>query len=104
MPGGRAANRLDVTRAAASYEADQAERRAVEVGIVKFYDQTKRFGFVIPEDETKSAVFLAGALVQRAGIAALYPGDRLEYVRIPDRHGRADTAGHIRLLREEAAQ
>lgn len=48
MPGGRAANRLDVTRAAASYAVDQAERRAVEVGRVKFFDIKRGFGYLHP--------------------------------------------------------
>jgi cold shock CspA family protein len=81
MSSGRQANRLDVTRAAASYAADEAERKAIETGVVKFYDAHKRFGFVQPEDPEKSAVFLAGALVSRAGMEELHAGDRLQYVR-----------------------
>jgi cold shock CspA family protein len=62
------------------------------------------FGFITPDDQNKQAVFIAGKIVTRAGLEILYTGDRVEYIRIADRYGRADCANRIKLLREEAAE
>jgi CspA family cold shock protein len=73
-----------------------------EVGTVKFFNRERKFGFIQPEDEGKAPVFLAGVVVRASGLAVLYTGQRVEYVRQRDRHGRNDVAGHIRLLPQEA--
>jgi CspA family cold shock protein len=98
MPKRRQVNRIDKSRAMSSYEIGEADRNVVEVGTVKFFNTTKGFGFAEPEDPDKAAVFIPGALLTRVGIGALYPGDRIEYERIPDKHGRTDCANRIKLL------
>jgi hypothetical protein len=44
MPKGRAANRIDMGNAIAQFARDKADRNAIETGVVKFYDTTRRFG------------------------------------------------------------
>jgi CspA family cold shock protein len=95
---GRTANRINTANATAQYEVDETDRRRLETGRVKFYNHDKRFGFVTPEDSTRTPVFLPGTAVRSAGLDGVYTGQRLEYVRVPDREGRADVANKIRLL------
>jgi cold shock CspA family protein len=97
---------MDKDKAFASYFVSEADRNAVEIGVVKFFDATKKFGFVEPVDPDKTAVFIPGAMLTRAGIRVLYQGDRIEHERITDKYGRADAGIRIRLLvkQEEAAE
>ena len=48
------------------------------IGTVKWFNSTKGYGFIQPEDGSKD-VFLHISDVQRSGIAEPREGDKLEY-------------------------
>jgi cold shock protein len=57
------------------------------VGTVKWFNATKGFGFVSPEDGSKD-VFVHISAVQRAGLQTLREGQRIQYDLTPGRDGR----------------
>ncbi|SUE63068.1 cold-shock protein [Roseomonas gilardii] len=63
-------------------------------GIVKWFNSTKGFGFIQPDDGSKD-VFLHISDVQRAGIQEPREGDKLEYELVQGQQGRV-SAGNIR--------
>ena len=48
------------------------------IGTVKWFNTTKGYGFIMPEDGTKD-VFVHISAVQRAGLRSLAEGQKLEY-------------------------
>ena len=54
-------------------EGELAEERR---GCVKFFDAGKGYGFVVPDDDGQD-VFLHGSALNRAGLGALEPGQRV---------------------------
>ena len=63
-------------------------------GIVKWFNSTKGFGFIQPDDGSKD-VFRHISDVQRAGIQEPREGDKLEYELVQGQQGRV-SAGNIR--------
>ena len=63
-------------------------------GTVKWFNSTKGFGFIQPDDGSKD-VFLHVSDVQRAGLQEPCEGDKLEYELVQGREGRV-SAGNIR--------
>ncbi|ATR22466.1 Cold shock protein [Roseomonas mucosa] len=63
-------------------------------GTVKWFNSTKGFGFIQPDDGSKD-VFLHVSDVQRAGLQEPREGDKLEYELVQGREGRV-SAGNIR--------
>jgi len=51
---------------------------ATITGTVKFFNPTKGFGFIQPQDQSKD-VFVHISAVERAGIANLSEGQKLSY-------------------------
>lgn len=62
------------------------------VGTVKFFDTTKGFGFIEPEDGSKD-VFVHITAVERAGLGTLNEGQKVKYEVIQER-GK-DAAGKL---------
>ncbi len=56
-------------------------------GTVKWFDSTKGFGFIRPDDGGKDA-FVHISAVERAGLAGLSEGQKVEYELGPGRDGR----------------
>lgn len=56
-------------------------------GTVKFYNSTKGFGFIAPEDGSKDAFVHATAL-EAAGIYSLNEGDKVSYDLQSGRDGK----------------
>ena len=56
-------------------------------GTVKFFNATKGFGFISPEDGSKDA-FVHVSAVERSGLAGLYEGDKLTYELENGRDGK----------------
>lgn len=54
------------------------------IGTVKFFDSTKGFGFIAPEDGAKD-VFVHISAVQRAGMDTLTDGQRVSYEVVTER-------------------
>jgi CspA family cold shock protein len=57
------------------------------VGIVKFFNVTKGFGFIAPEDGGKD-VFVHATAVEAAGMRSLSEGQRVEFDIQPDARGQ----------------
>lgn len=67
------------------------------IGNVKWFNETKGYGFIKPDDGT-SDVFVHISAVQNAGLKTLAEGQRLEYVVGPGRNGK-NAATELRVLR-----
>jgi CspA family cold shock protein len=61
------------------------------IGTVKWFNATKGFGFIQPEDGSKD-VFVHISDVQRAGIQEPREGDRLEYELQRGQQGKVSAA------------
>lgn len=56
-------------------------------GTVKWFNPTKRFGFIEPEDGTKD-VFVHISAVERAGLKSLFEGQKLKFELSTDDRGK----------------
>lgn len=56
-------------------------------GTVKWFDATKGFGFIEPEDGSKDA-FVHITAVERAGLATLRDGQKVEFDMIEGKNGK----------------
>jgi len=65
-------------------------------GTVKWYNATKGYGFIEPEDGGKDAFIHISAL-ERSGIATLNDGQKVSYDLTPGRHGK-EAAENIQVL------
>jgi len=65
-------------------------------GTVKFFNTTKGYGFVSPEDGSKD-VFIHVSALEGAGIHGLNEGDKITFVLEDDRRGRGKQAAQIEL-------
>jgi CspA family cold shock protein len=68
---------------------------AMSIGTVKWFNATKGFGFIQPEDGS-SDVFLHISDVQRAGLQEPREGDKLEYDLQRGQQGKT-SAGNLKL-------
>jgi len=66
-----------------------------ETGKVKWYRESKGFGFILPDKGGKD-VFVHVSAVERAGLKDLMPGQRFRFERMAD--SRGDTAQKLELL------
>ena len=66
------------------------------MGTVKWFNPTKGFGFIAPEDKSKD-VFVHVSALERAGISGLAEGQRVEYEIGTGRDGRT-SAENLRLV------
>ena len=60
-------------------------------GTVKFFNATKGFGFISPEDGSKDA-FVHISAVERAGLSGLNEGDKVSYELENGRDGKVSAA------------
>ena len=56
-------------------------------GNVKWFNATKGYGFIAPEDGSQDA-FVHISAVERAGLGTLHEGQRVRYELRPGRNGR----------------
>jgi len=54
------------------------------IGTVKFFDSTRGFGFIQPEDGSKE-VFVHKSAVESAGLTPLQEGQRVQYEVVSER-------------------
>jgi len=57
-------------------------------GTVKFFNSTKGFGFIEPEDGSKDA-FVHISAVERAGLSSLSEGQKVSYELQPGKNGKS---------------
>ena len=65
-------------------------------GTVKFFNTSKGYGFVSPEDGSKD-VFVHASALESAGIHGLNEGDKITFVLEDDRKGQGKQAAQIEL-------
>ena len=57
-------------------------------GTVKWFNATKGFGFIEPDGGGSKDAFVHISAVERAGLAGLREGQRVQYELVPSRDGR----------------
>ncbi len=57
-------------------------------GTVKFFDPSRGFGFITPDDESKDA-FVHISAVEAAGLTSLNEGQKVSYELQPGRDGKS---------------
>ena len=57
-------------------------------GTVKWFNPTKGYGFIEPEDGSKDA-FVHISAVERAGLPGLHEGQKVEYELVPGQNGKS---------------
>ena len=57
------------------------------VGSVKWFNPTKGYGFIEPEDGSKDA-FVHISAVERAGLTTLREGQKVEFELVPGQNGK----------------
>lgn len=68
-----------------------------QTGVVKFFNKTKGFGFITPDNGGKD-VFVHVTAVERSGLPGLDEGMRVSFETEPDKHGKGPKA--VNLLEE----
>lgn len=66
-------------------------------GTVKFFNTSKGYGFIQPDDGSKD-IFVHATALEAAGIHSLNEGDRVSFVPEDDRRGRGKQAGQLKKL------
>jgi|TARA_B100000315_G_scaffold131706_1_gene121245 CspA family cold shock protein len=65
-------------------------------GTVKWFNSTKGYGFIEPSDGTRDA-FIHISAVEKAGLATLNEGQKVEFDLVPGRDGKS-AAENLALL------
>ena len=66
-------------------------------GTVKWFNTTKGFGFITPDDGGKDA-FVHISAVERAGMAHLTEGQKLEFELVADRRSGKTAAENLKAV------
>jgi CspA family cold shock protein len=64
------------------------------IGTVKFYNETKGFGFIAPDDGGKD-VFVHATALERAGMRSLVEGQKVSFDTEADRRSGKIAVGNI---------
>ena len=64
------------------------------VGIVKWFNPAKGYGFIEPSDGSKDA-FVHMSAVEKAGLHILHEGQKVEYEIVPGQNGKASAENLI---------
>jgi cold shock protein len=72
------------------------ESNNMSVGTVKWFNPTKGFGFIEPEDGGKDA-FVHISAVQKAGMDTLREGQKVEFELVPGDGGRSSAENLVAL-------
>ena len=67
-----------------------------QTGTVKFFNQTKGFGFITPDQGGKD-VFVHVTAVERSGIGSLDEGMRVSFDTEPDKRGKGPKAINLQM-------
>ena len=66
------------------------------MGTVKWFNATKGFGFIQPDDGGQD-VFVHISAVERAGLGTLREGQKVSYEVVPDRRSGKSSADNLRV-------
>ncbi len=66
------------------------------VGTVKWFNPTKGYGFIEPEDGSKDA-FVHISAVERAGLSTLREGQKVEFELVPGERGKSSAENLVAL-------
>jgi cold shock protein len=69
---------------------------SMATGTVKWFNATKGFGFIQPDDGGKD-VFVHISAVERAGLRELNEGQKLAYDIVPDKRTGRSSAGNLKV-------
>ncbi len=69
-----------------------------QTGTVKFFNQTKGFGFITPDEGGKD-VFVHVTAVERSGIGVLDEGMKVSFDTEPDKRGKGPKAINLEASR-----
>ncbi|MFK4512479.1 cold-shock protein [Bradyrhizobium daqingense] len=67
----------------------------MSMGTVKWFNSTKGFGFIQPDDGGKD-VFVHISAVERAGLGTLQEGQKVSYEIVADRRSGKSAADNLR--------
>jgi CspA family cold shock protein len=67
-----------------------------QTGVVKFFNQTKGYGFIKPDDGG-SDVFVHVSAVERSEVGALTEGMRISFATEPDKRGKGPKAIDLKI-------
>ncbi len=65
-------------------------------GTVKWFNPTKGYGFIEPEDGSKDA-FVHISAVEQAGLTGLREGQKVEYELVPGQNGKSSAENLVAL-------
>lgn len=68
----------------------------MQVGTVKFYNFSRGYGFIAPDDGGKD-VFVHATALERAGLEALNEGQKVSFDTQEDRRSGKIAVGNIRI-------
>lgn len=66
-------------------------------GTVKFFNQSKGYGFITPDDGSKD-VFVHVSDVERSGIPVIDQDSRVSFETEPDKHGKGPKAIDLQMV------
>jgi len=72
----------------------QGRRNTMAVGTVKWFNETKGFGFIQPDDGGND-VFVHISAVERAGMRGLNEGQKVSYEMETDKRSGKQSAGNL---------
>jgi CspA family cold shock protein len=67
------------------------------LGVVKFFNGEKGYGFIKPEDGGRD-IFVHVTAVEQAGLQSLNEGQKISYDIEPDKKGKGPKAVNLQLL------
>ena len=67
-----------------------------QTGTVKFFNASKGFGFITPDDGSKD-VFVHISAVEQSGIPPLDQGVRISFETEPDKRGKGPKAARLQM-------
>jgi CspA family cold shock protein len=94
----RAAGAQSILRSPAKDTPPRVLRRVLmrQTGTVKFFNQSKGFGFITPDEGGKD-VFVHITAVERSGIGPLDEGMKVSFETEPDKRGKGPKAVNLQL-------
>ena len=69
----------------------------VNTGTVKWFNETKGYGFIQPDNGGKD-VFVHISAVERAGLRNLVEGQKISYEVLQDKRSGKDSAGNLQAV------